>query len=92
MLYYFILVPWDYEEYSREQELDIATSLDAMVDATRSKIVSVRSDDPSRPVILAGIGVSAAIACQVHIFIFLKILNKIIVSKVYCIFLFLMIL
>lgn len=64
---YFILVPWDYEEYSREEELDIETSLDAMVDAARSKIISVRSDDPKRPIILAGVGVSAAIACQVCI-------------------------
>lgn len=63
-----------------------------MVDATRSKIVSVRADDPSRPIILAGIGVSAAIACQVHIFTFLKILNKITVPKVYCILVYLMIL
>lgn len=66
---YIILVPWDYEEYSREEELDIETSLDAMVDATRSKIVSVRSEDPNRPIILVGVGVSAAIACQVRTFI-----------------------
>jgi len=39
-----------------------------MVDATRSKIVSVRSDDANRPIILTGVGVSAAIACQVNIF------------------------
>jgi len=65
---YCILVPWDYEEYSREEELDIETSLEAMVDATRSKVVSVRSEDPSRPIILAGVGVSAAIACQVNNF------------------------
>lgn len=60
-------VPWDYEEYSREEELDIETSLEAMVDASRSKVVSVRSEDPSRPIILAGVGVSAAIACQVAV-------------------------
>lgn len=67
---YFILVPWDYEEYSREEELDIESNLDAMVDATRTKIVSVRSEDPKKPIILAGVGVSAAIACQVCIFEF----------------------
>lgn len=74
---YIFLVPWDYEEYSREEELDIETNLDAMVDAARRKIVSIRSDDPNRPIILAGVGVSAAIACQVckyisttHVFIF----------------------
>lgn len=60
-------VPWDYEEYSREEELDIETSLEAMVDAARSKVVSVRSEDPNRPIILAGVGVSAAIACQVAV-------------------------
>lgn len=60
-------VPWDYEEYSREEELDIETSLEAMVDATRSKVVSVQSEDSSRPIILAGVGVSAAIACQVAV-------------------------
>lgn len=59
-------MPLDYEEYSREEELDIETSLDAMVDATRSKIVSIKSEDPNRPIILAGVGVSAAIACQVY--------------------------
>lgn len=37
-----------------------------MVDATRNKIISVRSDDQNRPIILAGVGVSAAIACQVN--------------------------
>lgn len=36
-----------------------------MVDATRSKIVSVRSEDSQKSIILAGVGVSAAIACQV---------------------------
>eukprot|EP00102_Acyrthosiphon_pisum_P026305 XP_016663515.1 PREDICTED: KAT8 regulatory NSL complex subunit 3-like [Acyrthosiphon pisum] len=61
-------VPWSYEEYSREEELDIETSLDTMVDSTRSKVVSVRFEDPNRPIILAGVGVSAAIACQVDIF------------------------
>jgi len=39
-----------------------------MVDSTRSKIVSIRSEDPNRPIILAGVGVSAAIACQVRTF------------------------
>jgi len=39
-----------------------------MVDATRSKVASVRFEDLSRPIILAGVGVSAAIACQVDIF------------------------
>ncbi|XP_060857831.1 KAT8 regulatory NSL complex subunit 3-like [Metopolophium dirhodum] len=62
-----VKVPWDYEEYSREEEVDIETSLEAMVDATRSKVVSVRFEDPSRPIILAGVGVSAAIACQVAV-------------------------
>ncbi|VVC35359.1 Alpha/Beta hydrolase fold [Cinara cedri] len=60
-------VPWNYEEYACEEELDIVTNLDAMVDATRSKIVSVRSTDPNRIIILAGVGVSAAIACQVAV-------------------------
>lgn len=66
---YCIIVPWDYEEYSREEELNIETSLEAMVDAARSKVVSVRSEDSNRPIILAGVGVSAAIACQVNIFL-----------------------
>ncbi|XP_015363469.1 PREDICTED: uncharacterized protein LOC107161539 [Diuraphis noxia] len=65
--YVYNFLPWDYEEYSREEELDIETSLEAMVDATRSKVVSVRSEDSSRPIILAGVGVSAAIACQVAV-------------------------
>jgi len=39
-----------------------------MLDATRSKIVSLRFEDPSRPIIVAGVGVSAAIACQVDTF------------------------
>ncbi|XP_050543024.1 KAT8 regulatory NSL complex subunit 3 [Daktulosphaira vitifoliae] len=60
-------VPWDYEDYSRQEEIDIETGLDAMVDATRSKIVSLRAEDPNRPIILAGVGVSAAIACQVAV-------------------------
>lgn len=48
--------------------MDIVSGLDAMVDATRSKIVSLRSEDPKRPIILAGVGVSSAIACQVCTF------------------------
>lgn len=66
-------MPWDYEEYPRQEEIDIETSLDAMVDAARSKIVSLRSEDPNRPIILAGVGVSAAIACQVSIFFYVSI-------------------
>jgi len=45
-----------------------------MVDATRSKIVSVRADDPNRPIILTGVGVSAAIACQVSTFEYISTL------------------
>ncbi|XP_050421591.1 KAT8 regulatory NSL complex subunit 3 isoform X2 [Adelges cooleyi] len=58
---------WDYEDYSRREEINIEASLDNMIDATRSKIVSLRSEDPNRPIILAGFGVSAAIACQVAV-------------------------
>lgn len=67
-----------------------------MVDAARSKIISVRSDDPKRPIILAGVGVSAAIACQVciqlntliSIFNYINILYYIINSKMLTIRLF----
>lgn len=39
-----------------------------MVDATRRKIISVKSEDANRSVILVGVGVSAAIASQVCTF------------------------